>query len=257
MLSSDLKAALDVEIYTKKPSLWASECLGFKPDPWQAEVLDSTAKKTLLCCSRQSGKSSVSSIQALHTALFQPGSLTLMVSPSLRQSSELFRKFLDHLNLLPDMPTRNEDTRLSIKLDNNSRVVSLPGSEGTIRGYSSVDLLIIDEAARVVDDLYFAVKPMLAVSQGRILALSTPFGKRGWFFNEFSVGVGWKKHSIKATDCPRISKEFLDEERLSMPEAWFRAEYMCEFTETSDSVFSHDQVSGAMSNEIEPLFGVE
>jgi hypothetical protein len=155
------------------------------------------------------------------------------------------------------MPARNEDTRLSIKLDNGSRVVSLPGSEGTIRGYSSVDLLIIDEAARVVDDLYFAVKPMLAVSQGRLLALSTPFGKRGWFFNEFSEGVGWQKHTIKATDCPRISKEFLDEERLSMPAAWFNAEYMCEFTEAIDSVFSYDLVAGMISDDVEPLFGVD
>jgi hypothetical protein len=84
--------------YMISPSVWASEGLGFRPDPWQAQVLDSTAKKTLLCCSRQSGKSSVSAILALHTAIFMPGSLVLMVSPSLRQSSELFRKFLGYLD---------------------------------------------------------------------------------------------------------------------------------------------------------------
>ena len=258
MLSSDLKAALDAEIYAKKPSLWASECLGFKADPWQVEVLNSTAKKVLLCCSRQSGKSSVSSIAALHTAIFQPGSLVLMLSPSLRQSSELFRKFLDYLDLLPDMPARDEDTKLSIKLDNNSRVVSLPGSEGTIRGYSSVELLLIDEAARVPEDTYYAVKPMLAVSGGRLLALSTPFGKIGWFFNEFSEGVGWQKHTIKATDCPRISAEFLEEERRSMPAAWFNAEYMCNFSDAIDNVFTYDQIMGAVAEDVEPLnFGVE
>ena len=93
-----------------------------------------------------------------------------MVSPSLRQSSsELFRKFLDYLALLPDIPARNENTKLSIKLDNNSRVVSLPGTEATIRGFSSVSLLIIDEGARVIDDLYLSVKPMLAISRGRLL----------------------------------------------------------------------------------------
>jgi len=242
--------------YALKPSLWASECLEFEADPWQAEVLDSTAKKVLLCCSRQSGKSSVSSIAALHTAIFQPGALVLMLSPSLRQSSELFRKFLDYLDLLPDMPARNEDTRLSLKLDNNSRVVSLPGSEGTIRGYSSVELLLVDEAARVPEATYYAVKPMLAVSRGRLLALSTPFGKRGWFFDEFSEGEGWQKHSIKATDCPRISKEFLEEERRSMPNAIFQAEYMCEFSESIDNVFTYDQVTSAVSDEVEPLFGV-
>jgi hypothetical protein len=245
-------------VHALNPSLWASEALGFDSDPWQKDVLDSMAKKILLNCSRQSGKSSVSSILALHTALFRPGGLVLMVSPSLRQSSELFRKFLGYLDLLPDMPARNEDTKLSLKLKNGSRVVSLPGSEGTIRGYSSVNLLIVDEAARVVDDLYFAIKPMLAVSGGRLLALSTPFGKRGWFFDEWCEGEGWQQHMIRATDCPRISKAFLDGERRSMPTAWFDAEYMCEFTETLDSVFSFDQVMGAVAEDVEPLdFGGE
>jgi hypothetical protein len=160
---------------------------------------------------------------------------------------------LDYLALLPDMPARDEDTKLSIKLDNNSRVVSLPGSEGTIRGYSSVELLLVDEAARVPEDTYYAVKPMLAVSRGRMLALSTPFGKRGWFFKEFSGGEGWQRHSIKATDCPRISHEFLEEERRSMPNAIFQAEYMCDFSEALDNVFTYEQVSGAVSDEVEPL----
>ena len=245
--------SLEDVAYKLSPALWAREALGFEPDPWQASVLNSNAKKVMLCCSRQSGKSSVSAISALHQAVFMPGSLVLMVSPSLRQSSELFRKFLSYLDLLPEMPVRNENTKLSIVLDNNSRVVSLPGSEGTIRGYSSVSLLLIDEAARVVDDLYFAVKPMLAVSRGRLLALSSPFGKRGWFFNEFSEGVGWQKHEIRATDCPRISPDFLEEERRSMPAAWFAAEYMCEFSESTDAVFSYELVQAAFSDDIEPL----
>jgi len=246
MLSHDLLGAL-------KPSLWAAKNLGFHADPWQAEVLDSTTKKILLCCSRQSGKSSVSSILALHTALFRPGSLVLMVSPSLRQSGELFRKLLGYLTMMEPMPIRIEDTKLSLKLDNGSRVVSLPGSEGTIRGFSSVSLIIIDEAARVGDDLYYSVRPMLAVSRGRLLALSTPFGKRGWFFNEWSEGTGWQKHAITALQCPRISREFLEEERRSMPAAWFDAEYMCEFTEAIDSVFSYEHVMAAVAEDIEPL----
>jgi hypothetical protein len=246
MLSRDLKYAL-------KPSLWAAEALGFEADTWQAEVLDSTARKVLLCCSRQSGKSSVSSILALHTALFRPGALVLMVSPSLRQSSELFKKFSGYLNLLSERPERAEDTRLSLRLENGSRVVSLPGSEATIRGFSSVSLLIVDEAARVEDDLYYSVRPMLAVSRGRLLALSTPFGKLGWFFKEWSEGAGWQKHAVTALQCPRISREFLEEEQRSMPAAWFAAEYMCEFTEAIDSVFSFEQVMAAVAEDVEPL----
>ena len=251
MLFHDLLGAL-------KPSLWAARNLGFHADPWQAEVLDGTAKKILLCCSRQSGKSSVSAILALHTALFRPHSLILIVSPSLRQSGELFRKLLGYLNMLEPMPTRIEDTKLSLKLDNGSRVVSLPGSEGTIRGFSSVSLMIIDEAARVRDDLYYSLRPMLAVSRGQLLALSTPYGKRGWFFNEWSEGTGWQKHAITALQCPRISREFLEEERRTMPAAWFSSEYMCEFTEATDSAFCYEHVMAAVAADVEPLdFGGE
>ncbi len=240
-------------IYALKPSIWASEALGFYSDSWQAEVLDSSAKKIILCCSRQSGKSSISSILALHTALFQPGALVLMVSPSLRQSSELFKKFSGYLDHLDQKPARIEDTKLSLRLENSSRVVSLPSSEITIRGFSAVTLLIVDEGARVHDDLYYSVRPMLAVSRGRLLALSTPFGKRGWFFNEWSEGTGWQKHAVTAFECPRISKEFLEEERRSMPAAWFDAEYMCEFTESIDNVFSYEQIMAAVSEDVEPL----
>ncbi|MFZ2472801.1 MAG: terminase family protein [Methanothrix sp.] len=176
-----------------------------------------------------------------------------MVSPSLRQSSELFRKLQGYLAMLEPVPIRIEDTKLSLKLDNGSRVISLPGSEGTIRGFSSVSLIIIDEAARVGDDLYYSVRPMLAVSRGRMLALSTPFGKRGWFFHEWSDGALWQKHAVKALQCPRISKDFLEEERRSMPAAWFDAEYMCEFTEAVDSVFSYEQVMAAVAEDVEPL----
>src|SRR5581483_11009078 len=68
---------------------------GIEPDAWQRRLLLSPARQILLNCSRQSGKSTTVAALALHTALFRPGSLTLMLSPSLRQSTELFRKMLD------------------------------------------------------------------------------------------------------------------------------------------------------------------
>jgi len=85
------------------------------------------------------------------------------------------------------------------------------------------------------------------------MALSTPFGKRGWFFHELSDGALWQNHAVKALQCPRISSDFLEEERRSMPAAWFDAEYMCEFTEAVDSVFSYEQVMAAVAEDVEPL----
>ncbi|MBC7341185.1 MAG: hypothetical protein H5U02_01815 [Clostridia bacterium] len=251
MLVSDLAQALD-------PVIFAREALGFTPDPWQEQALRWSGKRLLLNCSRQSGKSTTAAILALHRAIFYPSSLVLLVSPSLRQSSELFRKAQDLLKALPaeQQPELVEDNKLSLTMKNKSRIVSLPGSEGTIRGFSGASLIIEDEAARVPDDLYFAVRPMLAVSGGRLILMSTPFGKRGHFFKEWTEGSDtWERIQITAHECPRISPEFLEEERQALGEWWFRQEYLCEFVETVDQVFTYDQVMAAISGEIEPLFG--
>jgi hypothetical protein len=158
---------------------------GLAPDPWQCELLLSSDRQILLNCSRQSGKSTVVSALALHTALFTPAALVLLLSPSQRQSGELFRKVLDAYNTLKRPVPASYETQLKLELANGSRVVCLPGREETIRSFSGVNLLILDEAARVPDDLYRSVRPMLAVSQGRLVALSTPFGQRGWFYQEW------------------------------------------------------------------------
>lgn len=251
MLADDLAQALD-------PVLFAREALKFSPDPWQERALRWSGKRLLLNCCRQSGKSTTAAILALHRALFYPASLVLLVSPSLRQSSELFRKVQDMLKTLPaeQQPELVEDNKLSLTLRNKSRIVSLPGSEGTIRGFSGAALIVEDEAARVPDDLYFAVRPMLAVSGGRLILMSTPFGKRGHFFKEWTEGGDtWERIRITAHDCPRISPEFLEEERQALGDWWFRQEYLCEFVETEDQLFTYDQVMTAITGEVKPLFG--
>ncbi len=115
---------------------FARERLGFQPDPWQEQVLCSHGRRSLLNCCRQSGKSTTTAILALHQSLYGSGSLTLLISPSLRQSSELFKKVTDLLALLPVRPALTEDNRLSLRLKNGSRIVSLPSKEATVKGFS-------------------------------------------------------------------------------------------------------------------------
>jgi hypothetical protein len=239
--------------YSLDPVLFASDCLNFIADKWQEKALNWTGKKMILNCCRQSGKSTVSAILAVHRALFFPGSLILLISPSLRQSGELFKKVLAELDKIPDLPTRTENNRLSLAFETKSRIVSLPSSEGTVRGYSGVDLIIEDEASRVDDALHYAVRPMLAVSGGRLLLLSTPFGKRGHFFEEWTGGEGWEKILITAAECPRISKDFLKTEKKALGDWFYRQEYECEFMENVDSVFRADDIEAALSDDIEPL----
>jgi hypothetical protein len=226
-----------------------------EPDPWQQAVLQSDAPRLALNITRQGGKSSVAAAKATHAALSTPGALVLVVSPSLRQSGELFRKIMDVYGAAGRPVPPESETKLTLDLANGSRVVSLPGKEGTIRGYSGVSLLLIDEASRVPDELYYSVRPMLAVSAGRLATLSTPFGKRGWWHKEWTEGgEGWRRFEVPATDCPRISAAFLEEERRSMGALFFASEYECRFVETVDQVFSHELVMAAVSDDVRPLF---
>lgn len=248
MIAADLALALDpVEV---------SRRAGIDPDPWQTDVLRSNDPRVLLNCSRQSGKSSVAALVAVHGAIYEPGTLQLLLSPSERQSGELFKKCSAAYTALGRPVPATSETALTVTLENGSRIVSLPGSkEGTIRGYSGVRRLIIDEASRVLDDLYNAVMPMLAVSGGSLLAMSTPWGKRGWWHHEWvEGGPDWKRIEVPATACPRISPAFLEEQRRRLPPWWFSQEFMCAFSETDDQLFGYDLVMEAMSDEIEPFF---
>src|SRR5262249_56019811 len=93
----------------------------------------------------QAGKSTATAVVAFHAALFEPGSLTLLVSPSQRQSRELFAKVIDFLRSLEPAETLEEDNKLSATLANQSRIVSLPGDAKTIRGFSAPALVVEDQ----------------------------------------------------------------------------------------------------------------
>jgi len=226
---------------------WVQSHLGFVPDAAQTRVLNSKNKRVLLNCSRQWGKSTVTAARAVYQAQHEAGSLTLVVSPSERQSGEFLRKAAGFVRRLGVRTKGDGDNELSLAFPNGSRIVGLPGSEATIRGFSAVSLLLVDEAARVSDELYLSIRPMLAVSNGALWLMSTPFGKRGFFHKE------WERLRVTGYECPRISPEFLDEERTTMGERWFGQEYLCEFTDVCSGMFDGDLVERAVSEELAVL----
>jgi hypothetical protein len=180
----------------------------------------------------------------------------LLLSPTQRQSGELFRDKVKRLYSGLGRPVgTTQESALTMELTNGSRIIALPGDEETIRGYSGVTTLIVDEAARVLDALYYSVRPMLAVSKGRLVCLSTPFGKRGWFHDTWHGSSPWARVKITAEQCPRIPKEFLVEEEKAIGPRWFRQEYGCSFKDTVDCVFTYDDVMAAKDDGLTPLFG--
>ncbi len=249
-----------IEMLAKiKQRAYASEfakSLGLDPDEWQREVLDGNDTRLILNWSRQSGKSTITAVKALHHAAYLPRSLVLLLSPSLRQSSELFRKVTDFMALMDPAPETTAQTMTSADFANGSRIISLPGGEQTVRGYSAPSLVVIDECASITPALYYSVRPMVATRpDATIVLLSTPHGRGGVFWETWERGgPEWKKIKITADRCSRITQAFLDEERHTIGDRWFRQEYQCEFLELEGALFSADLVSSLFDKDIKPMF---
>jgi hypothetical protein len=231
---------------------------GQTPDPWQLEVLTGGWSNCRLCCSRQVGKSRVMAALAIKTMLVEAPARVVVVAPSEDQSKELIQEHVMQLMEgigwpVPPSKTPNE---LSFELQNGSSIEGLPGNARTNRGISNVRLLILDEAALIPDDLYFAMLPVITVSQGRVIAGSTPVGKRGWFFKEFSEPQDrdWLKIRVRGDMCARHTPEFLAKLREKMGDRWFRQEMEASFEDMIDAAFSGDDIDAAMGGDFDVLF---
>ncbi len=238
------------------------EAAGIIPDAWQIEALRSQAKRGLMLCTRQGGKSTVFAGKAVHRAGLHPKRLVLLLAPSERQALELGRKIRELLNALPGFPDPVKDNEHELEWKNGSRIIALPAVEKTVRGFSKVDLLGVDEAARVPDALVASVRPMLAVSHGDLWELSTPFGKRGHFYKAWEgeaqrVAAGlpplWARWKVTWQQCPRITAETVEAEREAFGDWWVEQEFDCEFRDTIDQVFSYEAVMAAMNGGAVPL----
>jgi hypothetical protein len=222
------------------------ERLGFDPDEKQEMVLRG-GRRGIVNCTRQWGKSTVTAAKAVHRAYSVAGSLTLVVTPSARQSGEFLRKAEEFVRRLGIKVRGDGDNEISIAFPNGSRIVGLPGNEITARGYSA-SLLLIDEAARVDDRLYRTMRPSLAATNGDLWIMSTPWGKRGFFWEEWEHGgPEWERIRVPATECSRISPELLAEESAKDDQT-FRREYMCEFGEMEGAVFSRESIEAAFQD---------
>src|SRR3954454_13633274 len=116
MLAHDLALALDPGLLMRR--------IGFEPDLWQEKLLRSPADRGLVLCTRQAGKSTTAAVLGLHEAMYQDRALVLLLSPSLRQSQELFRKVMQVYGAVKTKPPAVTENSLRLELPNGSRIVS-------------------------------------------------------------------------------------------------------------------------------------
>jgi hypothetical protein len=211
--------------YAIDAALWARDILDLQLDDWQEDIVR-THGGQLVLCSRQSGKSHSVAVRALHDLLYRPDTMIIAASPTEDQSKELFRRLTGFYDRVPNAPRAITRNTTELELETGARCCAVPGSERTIRSKSAVTLVVIDEASRIDDSLISAVTPMLATTDGDLIALTTPFGKRGWFYDQWRNGEGYQRTKKTAFDCPRITAAFLDKERLRLGPLMFDHSYI-------------------------------
>jgi hypothetical protein len=237
--------------------------VGIVPDEWQVEVLASDHPRKILCCGRQTGKSTVGAVLAVHKALTRPGATVLVVAPGERQAKLLFSKAVSLYRQAGYPLPAHSERRTGLELSNGSIIEALPAVERTTRGYS-VDLLVVDEAAAVPDMDYHGILPALIATQGEQVLLSTPRGKRG-FFHEIwrgppsggaaADGGDWQRVMVRSDEVGRIREEDLEVFRRSMPEAFYRQEFECAWLDTEGGLFAYEDIETALAlgEDIEAL----
>jgi hypothetical protein len=252
-LSRGEKLELIQYLYKQQPSSWAEDEFGLKLDAWQIKMLDSQSKRTALNIHRQGGKSTMSSLICLHTALFRPGSLSLIIAPALRQSQENFLKIRGFIDQLGKVPKFDESTKLSLKFDTGSRILCLPGGNDgkTIRGFSRPDVIVEDEAAQCSDELHYAIMPMMATYPDcRYVMASTPFGQRGHYYKTWTENQAWEKYTLRASENPRIDPAYLAEMKATIGPYMYAQEFECEFVASETQLISHESILKALNTDI-------
>jgi Terminase large subunit, T4likevirus-type, N-terminal len=263
-LAKDIRRVRDTYQFSRRrevpddPVEFATQTLGFSLDPWQVRTISSPSPRKILCCGRQSGKSFVGAILAVHKALTVAGSVTLCVAPGERQAKLLFSKAMQLYRSAGYPLPAHSERRTGLELSNGSIIEALPAVERTTRGYS-VDLLVVDEAAAVPDMDYFGILPALIATRGEQVLLSTPRGKRGFFWEIWQGGddgrdgrpdpatvAEWQRVMVRSDEVSRIRDEDLEVFRAAMPEEFFRQEFFCEFLDTEGGLFSYDDIEAAL-----------
>jgi hypothetical protein len=190
--------------------------------------------------------------------LTTPESTVLVFSPTQKQSKEYSRyvKRFDKAAGYPVKVLRNNEQE--VEWANGSRLICMPDQPDSAVGFTPTKL-VIDEGSRVSDQLYLSIRPMLALG-GALEVLSTPFGKRGWFFRLFDTPNRlrqFKHWKVTALMCPRISAKFLLEEKAELGERWFNQEYLLAFNDAVDAVFRDELIQAAITRTtLGPLFPI-
>lgn len=218
-------------------------------DDWQKEFLRAKDDFVAALCSRQTGKSTATACTAYDHIV--RGMFVLILAPSERQSRELLRKILLFRGEDRNAPALVRSTLTELELINGGRVVCVPASSDTLRGFSAADLIILEECAFAPDDAINAILPSRA-DRGRVLAITTPGGSRTGFFYQIWSSGNVNRITARSTEIPRLASKVAFD-RQHMPATRFRVEHELEWLSSGHQFIAHDVITGAVTMDVGAL----
>lgn len=236
----------------------------FTYEKWQLEIVASDAKLQIRNSSRQVGKTEGGVAKAAGVLTTTPNAFVALTAAAHRQPIEMQRRLVKLLRPIEgqtiagwETPRITRESQYRVELSNGARCQTFPANEHTTRGFSAAHLLVVDEASRVSDDMLAALAPSLATTNGTLLCLSTPFARRGFFYEAWvNGGPEWERGCVFARDCPRISPQFLDAQRRLLGPYRYSMEYDCQFQDDEAAFFSSAIIQAAFSDDVKPLWPV-
>jgi hypothetical protein len=222
---------------------FARSTLLWLPDPKQDLILRSGARRVILNCSRQWGKSTVVAAKLVHVACTRPNSLSLIASENLLQTAGMLQKIQRFLSVARLRFQRIRGFPYSLELSNGSQVIGIAAREGAVRSYTA-DFIFLDEASRIEDEVFDAILPATGIRKGDWWMASTPNGRRGRFYETWAYeeGPDMLKVSAPWTENPRLSPDFIDRVRSLRGDAYVQQEFECQFIEAGQNLVTLDHV---------------
>ena len=242
------------------PVAWLKANTAFNPWLYETELLrDNRLRTRVVRKSRQVGITTTIAHEAVWKA-FTSKRIILIVSPSQRQSGivmSIIQAIVSSNSRLAELVSVRNKSQMQLK--NGSVIAATPNNPDRIRGYTANDIYL-DEAAHFLNDepVMRAIKPMIIATQGTITIISTPFGKRGLFWDQYKIATNQQATTddVKAYDlCPStisplITKERLEQERLNLTDLEFRQEYLGEFIEQVDTYLPLDLITPCVDSTL-------
>lgn len=242
---------------------------GFEPDPHQVRLLESRAQNELVLWPRQQGKSRTIATRVLHCAYFDPGDIVILAGEKQKQAREVFDKACEmhetyfRMGNVPPLDVVGEEAFIG-----KSRILALPSTVDSIRGYST-KLAVIDEAAFTEDGTLKKVTPMLAMTNGRLIAASTPNGAMGWFHDAWhsvprpteddEEPLDWYRHKVTIEEVlaypnSRLTAKEIKRQKMILTHIEFRQEWMLEWLDGEQQFYPTEVIQAARCDDIVPLF---